>query len=188
VSTATLAQQNLVAAFRDLEHAEEGLAALHAAGFSDDELSLLGQPIEEVDFDERGPGEPIGGQVGKHIATGGVVGGAAGGVLGALTTAAVVSIPGIGMVAATGALLGALGGGGAGATVGAILEGESAMRSDHSWTQAFDAIKEGAIVVGVHGDDPDRMARATQVLETVTPMDLRRINSRGETVDPALGP
>lgn len=185
MSTVELHQQNVVAAFRDLERADDAVAALLDAGFSDDEVSLLGQPVEEVDTSApRGPGEPIGGSVGKHIASGAAGGGLAGGVLGALTTAAVVSIPGIGMVAGTGALLGFLGGAGAGGTVGAIIEGESAMRSDHSWNQAFAAIKEGAIVVGVHGDDPDRVAEAAAILEKLGPMDLRRVNSRGDTIAP----
>ena len=51
-------------------------------------------------------------------------------------------------------LLGFLGGAGAGATVGSIVEGESALRTSHSWSQALDAVKEGAIVLGVHGTDP----------------------------------
>ncbi len=185
MSTVELEQQNVIASFRDLELAEDAITALHEAGFRDDELSLLGRRPDDIDPDaERGPGEPIGGSVGKHIASGAATGTLAGGVLGALATAAVVSIPGVGLVAGTGALLGFLGGAGAGGTVGAIVEGESALRSDHSWNQAFDAIKEGAIVIGVHVGEAERAAEATRVLEGLDPMELRRVNSRGETITP----
>lgn len=185
MSTVTLSQHNVVAAYRDLELAEDTLTALRDASFEDDEISLLGRPVDEVEEetgDGTGPGEPVGGDVFKQTFAGGAAGGLAGGALGALATAAVASIPGVGLVAGTGALLGFLGGAGGGATVGAIVEGESALRTNHSWAQALDAIKEGAIVVGVHGEDGDRIAEAHRILASRTPMDVRRVDSRGETV------
>lgn len=183
MSTAELSAYNVIASFRDRELAQDAITALESAGFAESDLSLLGQPLEEVEpGDEKGPGEPIGGGVGKHIASGGATGGLAGGVLGALATAAVAAIPGVGMVAGTGALIGAVAGAGAGSTVGAIIEGESALRSDHSWTQAFDAIKEGAVIVGVHTHDAGRIDEAVRVLEGQDPMELHRVNSSGEEV------
>lgn len=186
MSTVSLSEHNVVAAFRDLEIAEVALSELREAGFDGDELSLLGRPVEEVEQeveDGKGPGEPVGGNVFSQTFAGGAAGGVAGGVLGALATAAVASIPGVGLVAGTGALLGFLGGAGAGATVGSIVEGESALRTNHSWSQALDAMREGAIILGVHGTDPDRVAEAERLLGGQNPMDLRRVDSRGETVD-----
>lgn len=184
MSTVSLSSYNVVAAYRDLELADDAVSALLEAGVPEDRISLLGQPIEEVDRDaEKGPGEPIGGDVGKHIATGGATGSLAGGVLGALGTAAVAAIPGVGLVAGTGALIGAVAGAGAGGTVGAIIEGESAMRSDHSWNNAFDAIKDGAVVVGVHADDRDELDPAIEVLEKSDPMEIHRLNDKGEQVE-----
>lgn len=185
MSTVNLSEHNVVAAFRDLEIAEAALEELRGAGFEGDEISLLGRPVEEVEQEVeegKGPGEPVGGNVFKQTFAGGAAGGAAGGILGALAAAAVASIPGVGLVAGTGALLGFLGGAGAGTTVGSILEGESALRTNHSWAQALDAMKEGGLVLGVHGTDPDRIAEAERVLAAQEPMDLRRVNSRGETV------
>ncbi|MBW3619847.1 MAG: hypothetical protein KY461_06340 [Actinobacteria bacterium] len=185
MSTVTLSAHNVVAAFRDLELADDSLAALREAGFDDDEISLLGRPVEEVEReadDGTGPGEPVGGSVIKQTFVGGAAGGLAGGAIGALATAAVAAIPGVGLVAGTGALLGFLGGAGGGATVGSILEGESALRTNHSWAQALDAIKEGALVVGVHGTDTERIAEAERILSANNPMDVRRVDSRGETV------
>lgn len=185
MSTVTLSQHNVVAAFRDLEVAEDALEALREEGFRDDDISLLGRPIEEVEGDvqdAQGPGEPVGGNVFTQTFAGGAAGGAAGGVIGALATAAVATIPGVGLVAGTGALLGFLGGAGAGATVGAIVEGESALRTNHSWGQALDAIREGAIIVGVHDADGERVSRAHRILADKQPMDIRRVDSRGESV------
>lgn len=185
MSTVSLSEHNVVAAFRDLEVADEALRELTAAGYTEDELSLLGRPVHEVEREteeETGPGEPVGGNVFTQTFVGGAGGGLAGGVLGALATAAVATIPGVGLVAGTGALLGFLGGAGAGATVGAIVEGESALRTSHSWRQALDAIKEGAIIVGVHASDPDRIAQAYDLLAHNNPMELRKVDRRGETV------
>lgn len=185
MSTVSLSEHNVVAAFRDLEVADEALRELTEAGFPEDELSLLGRPIEEVERKSEegtGPGEPVGGNVFTQTFVGGATGGLAGGVLGALATAAVATIPGVGLVAGTGALLGFLGGAGAGATVGSIVEGESALRTTHSWGQALDAIKEGAIIVGVHASDPERIAEAHGILSRSNPMELRQVDRRGETV------
>ena len=189
MSTVRLSEHNVVAAFRDLEVAEEALAGLLDAGFGEDEVSLLGRPVEEVESkveQGRSPGEPIGGNVLRQTVVGGAAGGLAGGVVGALATAAVAAVPGVGLVAGTGALLGFLSGAGAGSTVGALVEGEAALRSNHSWSQALDAIKEGAIVLGVHGSDAERVAAAEQRLADHQPMELRRVDSHGETV-PAGG-
>lgn len=187
MSTVNLDEHNLVAAFRDLETAEAALTDLREAGFTDDELSLLGRPVEEVEReveDGRGPGEPVGGNVIKQTFAGGAAGGAAGGVLGALGAAAIAAIPGVGLVAGTGALIGAISGAFAGSTVGSLIEGEAALRTNHSWAQALDAIKEGAVIMGVHGTDDERIGEARRLLQGHEPMDLRLVNSRGETVDP----
>jgi hypothetical protein len=187
VSTVTLSQRNVVAAFRDLELADAALRDLREAGFRDDELSLLGRPIEEVqeDLEEgTGPGEPIGGDIIKHTFAGGAAGGAAGGVVGALGAAAVAAIPGVGLVAGTGALIGFVSGAFAGSTVGSIVEGEAALRTSHSWRQALDAIQEGAVILGIHGSGHDRIREAFELLQGHDPMDLRIVDERGETLDP----
>lgn len=178
------AGHNCIAAFRDLEQAEEALISLHEEGFGNEQLSILGQPVEQVDLadEEHETGEPIGGEVGKEILTGAVTGGALGGVATALGTAAVATIPGVGLVAGTGALIGLASGAGAGSTVGAILGGEAGMRTDHSWKQAIEAIREGAVVLGVHDDEEGTVQRACEVLEAEDPMTLHRVNDRGHEV------
>ena len=181
MARAELATHNVVAAFRDLEVASDAIESLRRVGVPEDDLSILGRPVDDVDVrEEDTTGEPIGRGVGTHIAAGGGTGALAGGALGALAGAASTLIPGVGMVAGVGALLGALGGGGAGGTVGAIVEGESALRTDHSWHETFEAIKnQGAVVVGVHSDDPDLIDRALETIEALAPMEVHRVNARG---------
>ncbi len=181
MARAELATHNIVAAFRDLEVASDALEALRRVGVPEDDLSVLGRPVEDVDVrEEDRTGEPIGRGVGTHIAAGGTAGSLAGGALGALVGAAVTLIPGIGMVAGVGALLGAISGGGAGGTVGAIVEGESALRTDHSWHETFEAIvNKGAVVVGVHSDDPALIDRAMEAIGSAAPMEVHRVNARG---------
>lgn len=186
MSRAELSRHNVVAAYRDMEYASDALGRLREAGFSDDELSILGRTPDEVEVvAEDEVGEPLagGGGVITHVFAGGAVGGTIGALLGAAGGAAVAAIPGVGMVVGVGALLGALGAGGAGATVGSILEGESALRSDASWRQTFDAMKDGAIVVGVHTDDHDRVTEAERILTAGDPMQVERLNDRGQTVE-----
>lgn len=186
MSRAELSRHNVVAAYRDMEYASDAIGLLREAGFQDAELSILGRSPEDVDVvSEDEVGEPLagGGGVFKHVFAGGAAGGAIGALLGAAGGAAVAAIPGVGLVVGVGALLGALGAGGAGATVGSILEGESALRSDASWRQTFDAMKDGAIVVGVHTDDADRISEAERILSSGEPMQVERLNDRGETVE-----
>lgn len=183
-----LHDHNVIAAFRDLEAAEEAHEVLVREGFADDQLSILGQPVEQVDLDddELTTAEEMGESVGKGVVTGGAAGSAVGAVATALGAAAVASIPGVGLLAGTGALAGAISGAGAGATVGAIVGGEAAMRSNHRWQQVLAAIKHGGIVLGVHSGDAEPVDRAQELLEELEPMDLARVDGRGRSIDREL--
>lgn len=187
MSVSELASHNVTAAFRDLERATEAIRALREADLDDDDLSVLGRPVDQgLDVPpERITGEPIGGEVAKQTAAGTAAGTAVGGALGALGTLAVASVPGVGLVAGTGALIGAIAGGGLGGTVGAIVEGESALRSSAGWAHTFQAIQDGAVVVGVHSEDPEVVSRGEEVLARLAPMDLTRVDHRGHRRDDA---
>lgn len=187
MTRANLAEHNVVAAFRDLERASDALGELRRAGIADDDLSILGRKPDELDVpSEHEVGEPLPGGEGviTHVFAGGAGGGALGAVIGAAGGAAIAAIPGVGLAVGVGALLGAIGAGGAGATVGSILEGESALRTDASWEQTVDAIKEGGTIVGVHADDVETVEEAERILEKLSPMELARVNSRGQRITP----
>lgn len=183
-----LAPYNVVAAYDDLEVATDAIAALREAGFEDGQMSILGKSVEEADMhSEYETGEPLGGDVGKHVAAGFAGGSAVGAVLGAAGTAAVAAIPGVGLVVGTGALLGAISGAFAGGTVGSLLEGEAAVRTESGWKQTFESMRthldEGAMVVGVHVDDSERAQEAERVLQRNTPQSLKHVNDRGHEVE-----
>lgn len=190
--TTDLSKHNVVAAYRDLEIATDAIGALREAGFRDEEMSIFGRSVEDVDVhSEYESGEPLGGDVAKHVVVGGAGGGAIGAVLGAAGTAAVAAIPGVGLVVGTGALIGAISGAFAGSTVGSLLEGEAAVRTESGWKQAFQSmrshIEDGAIVVGVHVDDGERADEAERVMSTASPQTLERVNDRGHAVDTTDG-
>lgn len=183
-----LAEYNVVAAFDDLEVATDAIAALREEGLADDEMSIFGTPVEDVDVrSEYQTGEPLGGDVAKHVAVGGAGGGAVGAVLGAAGTAAVAAIPGVGMVVGTGALVGAIAGAFGGGTVGSLLEGEAAVRTESGWRQTFESMRthldEGAVVVGAHVGDLDRARQAERVMRRATPQTLKLLNDRGNPID-----
>lgn len=176
-----LREHNVIAVYRDLETTREALQDLEQHGVTEDHLSILGQPLDQVDLDTGGQ-EPVGGKVGKSILGGTVAGGLAGGLLGALGTVAVVAIPGVQLAAGAGALIGFLAGGGAGSTVGAIIGGEAGLRSDASWSQILDAVKTGGVVLGVHDDDPELVERVAGRLRAHNPQAIYRVNSVGQVV------
>lgn len=183
-----LAPHNVVAAYDDLEVATDAIGALREAGFDDAEMSIFGKSVEDVDMhSEYETGEPLGGDVAKHIAAGGAGGSAVGAVLGAAGTAAVAAIPGVGLVVGTGALLGAISGAFAGGTVGSLLEGEAAVRTQTGWKQTFESMRthldEGAVVVGVHVPEGDRAAEAERVMRKATPQTIHRVNEQGNEVE-----
>lgn len=183
MSQAALAQHNVIAAFRDLEYASDALGKLREAGFAESDLSILGRSPEDLEVvSEDETGEPMPGTVFKDVAAGSLGGGGIGAVLGALGGAAAALIPGVGIVVGTGAVIGAISGGGLGGTVGAIVEGEASMRSDASWDQTFDAMKTGAVVVGAHHDDESRIREAEAVMAELDPMQIKRVNDRGQEV------
>lgn len=187
--TTDLSTYNVVAAYDDLEVATDAIAGLREAGFDDAQMSIFGRSLEDIDLniDEYETGEPLGGDVAKHIAVGGAGGGAIGAVLGAAGTAAVAAIPGVGLVVGTGALIGAISGAFAGSTVGSMLEGEAAIRTQSGWKQTFESMRthidEGAVVIGVHVDDTSEAEEAEAVMQRFTPQSLRRVNEQGHAVE-----
>lgn len=177
-----LAERNVLAAFRDMEAAQQAIDDLANCGFTEDEVSLLGQPLTEVRTEPEAGEEPgvKDGNVPSNTFAGVTVGSLGGGALGLAGTALVAAIPGVG-IAGLGLLAGAVAGAGLGGTVGGIVEGEAAMRSDHSWGQAVEAVKAGSIVVGVHA--VDRVEEAVETLASHVPQHLHVTDARGSVLE-----
>lgn len=180
-----LRTHNVIAMFRDLELAREGIHRLREAGFDDTELTVLGEaPDGAVDRVAAVDGQPVGGDVARHTIAGSAGGGALGAILGAAGTAAIAAIPGVGLLVGPAALIGAISGAVAGGTVGSLLEGEAALRSASGWGQAFESLRAGidggGIAVGVHTEEEDRAEEARRLLEATEAVEVHRLNQRGE--------
>ena len=120
---------NLISAvFDDRSEARRAVSELRDAGVPDDSISILGRPDEEghsrADGDHDGDGADKGGIIGSV---------AAGGVGGALLGVAALAIPGVGPLAAAGAIAAsaAPAGAGIGAAVGATGGAIAKMLTDH---------------------------------------------------------
>lgn len=177
-----LTDRNVLAAFRDMEQARRAIADLRDDGIPQDAISLLGQHLEDVDGPPVQGDEPSvrDGNVPGNVFAGVSIGTMGGGALGLAGTALVAAIPGVG-IAGIGLLAGALAGAGLGGTVGGIVEGEAAMRTDHSWDQALEAVRSGAVVVGVHGEE--RVEHAVELLASHSPQTLHVTNDRGTVLE-----
>lgn len=181
MATTRLRDHNIVASFRDLELADEAIRALADAGATVDDVSVLGRTLDELELrDEEVTGEPIGGNVLTQSMTGGAVGGLAGGVVGLVGGVAAFAIPGVGAIVGSGLLWSVIAGVGAGSTAGAFAEGVQALSSTSEWDQTLQAIKDGAIVVGVHVDDEDEARRFEKVLTGLQPMWMHRLGADDE--------
>lgn len=155
--------QNLISAvFDDRSEAQRAVAELRSAGVPEDAISMVGEPDEagnsrtNVDHDD-GDGHDKGGIVGSI---------AAGGVGGALLGVAALAIPGVGPLAAAGAIAASAvpAGAGIGAAVGATGGAIAKMLTDHD-VDGRDAeyyeehIQRGGLFVSVDtrqgGADPE---------------------------------
>ena len=154
--------RNVVSAvFDDRAEAERAVTELRSAGIPDGAISLVGRPddqTDEYDGDHDGAG--------KGSVAGAVAGG---GVAGAILGVAALAIPGVGPLAAAGAIAasavptGAAIGAAAGATAGAIAR----MLTDHD-VEGRDAeyyeqhIERGAIFVSVDSRLAEGQAETAQ--------------------------
>lgn len=141
--------QNIVSAvFDDRAEAERAVSELRSAGISDSAISLVGRPDEDTaatDLDDDGHS--------KSSVAAGVVGG---GVVGAILGVAALAIPGVGPLAAAGAIAASAvpTAAGVGAAVGATGGAIAKMLTDHD-VEGRDAeyfeqhIERGGIFVSI---------------------------------------
>jgi hypothetical protein len=182
----------VVGVFDSREQAERAIDALHAAGFSGDQLGIaargeqrLEEAVERRDERMEDRTRTVGGAV-----TGGVAGGLIGAVLAGL-------IPGVGPVIAAGALAGILGGAVTGAAVGGMVGALMDMGVTEEEAQQYDReFRAGRTIVtvrtdGRHQEAMDILRRHGSLdLESEGPVDVDRassdIRTRREPVEPGL--
>ena len=150
------------------------VAKLRAAGFSDNDISVLfSDKASTRDFAHKKETKmPEGATVGAS--TGGVVGG----TIGLLAGIGALAIPGLGpfiaagpiMAALSGGAIGAVGGGLTGALVGLGIPEYEAKRYEGK-------VKEGGILISVHSESNDEISRAKDIFKEEGAKD---ISSTGE--------
>ena len=144
------------AVFDSREEAERALNELRSAGIDQDSISIIGRHGEQNDSDsidgDRGDSDDVNGSGAAKGAIGGAIGG---GLLGI----AALAIPGVGPLAAAGAIAsGAIPGAAAiGAGVGAAAGGLSGLLTNHGVSDEDahyyeDRIHQGGIFLSVDGD------------------------------------
>ena len=139
--------------YHNRNQAERSVDRLLAAGFSNDDISvLLPDNQSSKDFaHEKNTKAPEG-------ATAGVTtGGAIGGTLGLLAGIGALAIPGVGPFIAAGPIMGALAGLGVGGAVGGLIGALVGMGIPEYEAKRYEGrIKEGGVLLSVHCDTSER--------------------------------
>src|SRR5262249_53377368 len=142
--------------YRDETHVVNGIDSLMAAGFRNEDISVL-LPDNEGTKDfahEKHTKLPEG------TTSGGVAGGVIGGALGLLAGVGTLAIPGLGPFIAAGPIMAALAGIGAGGTVGGIVGALVGMGIPEYEAKRYEGrIKEGRVLASVHCDNSDWVSR-----------------------------
>lgn len=151
--------KHVIGIYRTRDGVQKAVNALIAAGFVQDDLSVL--------MTDNSRGEHFAVQEKTRVAEGAAAGGVTGGVLGAvvagLTAVASLSIPPLGILAA-GPLVAALAGGGAGAAAGGLLGGLLGLGMKEHEAKLYDEeVRRGGMLLGVKAQDRDRATAAERV-------------------------
>jgi len=160
--------------FRDRTHVETAVDNLVRAGFRPEDISvLLPQNIGTKEFaHEKGTKAPEGATAGAG--TGAVVGG----TLGLLAGIGALAIPGLGPFIAAGPIMGALAGAGTGGVVGGLIGALVGMGIPEYEAKRYEGlVKNGGILMSVHCDNSDWVARAKELMKDTGADD---ISSTGE--------
>src|SRR5277367_4861926 len=155
--------------YQNEKQTERAVEDLLAAGFSNDNISVL-LPDNEGTRDfahDKGTKAPEGTAAG--VTTGGVIGGA----LGLLAGIGVLAIPGIGVFIAAGPIMSALAGLGVGGTVGGVIGALVGMGIPEYEAKRYEGhIKAGGILLSVHCDTSEKVAGAKDLLKHTGAQDI----------------
>src|ERR1700735_4747077 len=155
--------------YQTAKQAERTVDDLLAAGFSNDDISVLLPDNEGTrDFAHaKNTKAPEGATAG--VTTGGVIGG----TLGLLAGIGVLAIPGIGPFIAAGPIMGALAGLGVGGAVGGVIGALVGMGIPEYEAKRYEGhIKEGGVLLSVHCDTSDEISRAKDLLKETGAEDI----------------
>src|SRR5487761_2598162 len=161
--------------YHNANQAERVVDRLREEHFSNDDISVLLQDNKSSrDFaHEKNTKAPEG------TTTGVTAGGGSGGTLGLLAGVGALAIPGVGPFIAAGPIMGALAGLGVGGAVGGLIGALVGMGIPEYEAKRFEGrIKEGGVLLSVHCDTSEEIARAKDLLKRTGAQD---ISSTGES-------
>ena len=150
------------AIFQTRAAAESAVDRLIAAGFSNQDVSVLMADTDSArEFaTEKNTKAPEG------TTTGVGVGGVVGGTLGLLAGIGALAIPGVGPLIAAGPIMGALAGLGVGGAVGGLVGALIGLGIPEYEAKRYEGrVKDGGILVSVHCDSSEEVSRAKDVLK-----------------------
>jgi hypothetical protein len=161
--------------FRNSAQAETVVDRLIAAGFTNDDISVL-LPDEQSSKNfahEKNTKAPEG------TTTGATAGGVVGGTLGLLAGIGALAIPGVGPFIAAGPIMAALAGIGVGGTVGGLVGALVGMGIPEYEAKRYEGrVKDGGVLLSAHCDTSERITQAKKILEAAGAQD---ISSTGES-------
>jgi len=160
--------------YKDRSSVERGVEALQAAGFSNNDVSVLFPENQGTkDFaHEKNTKAPEGATTGAG--TGAVLGGG----LGWLAGIGALAIPGLGPFIAAGPIVAALAGVGVGGAIGGLTGALIGMGIPEYEAKRYEGrVKDGGILLSVHSDTSEEIKRAKEILERTGAQD---ISSTGE--------
>ena len=160
--------------YPDRSSVDRGVEALKAAGFSNNDVSVLFPDKQGTkDFaHEKETKAPEG------AATGAGSGAVLGGGLGWLAGIGALAIPGLGPFIAAGPIMAALAGAGVGGAVGGLTGALIGMGIPEYQAKRYEGrVKDGGILLSVHSDSSEETKRAKEILEQTGAQDT---SSTGE--------
>jgi hypothetical protein len=150
--------------FDDYQSARNAVTALHSAGFTAGEVSIVASNADKRYVDDKTQSGAV---------TGAEVGGAVGAGAGILTALGVLAIPGLGPLVAAGVLATTLTTTAAGAAAGGLLGSLTEYGIDETEAQTYaEGIRRGGTLVTVRASD-DRAAQAETILKANKPVDAQ---------------
>jgi hypothetical protein len=160
--------------------AETAVDQLVAAGFSDQDVSVLMSDIDATrEFaHEKSTKAPEGTAVG--VTTGGIVGGA----FGLLAGIGALAIPGVGPLIAAGPIMGALAGLGVGGAVGGLVGALVGLGIPEYEAKRYEGrVKDGGVLLSVHCNTSDDIKRAKEILKATSAEDIASSGESSADVD-----
>ena len=158
--------------YPSVEQAEHAVDTLVNERFSNADISvLLPDSQGSKDFaHEKHTKAPEG------TTTGVAAGGTIGGTLGLLAGIGVLAIPGVGPLIATGPIIGALAGLGVGGAVGGLVGALVGMGIPEYEAKRYEGrLKEGGVLLSVHCDTSEEIARAKEILKRTGAADVASV-------------